>query len=150
LIYKLSHEYTKASLSFDFLKGSDGRIVQQLREASKGEDFSLYLAHIEKEILGSCEETGFYGSGYYAGYWDDLEDMDSDGTDSEDQKLSANKIRAQSHLETVTRSARVISKSLKLTRVIDKNGKEVAIDVELIVDDIAQGDIFKRAPDDEE
>lgn len=147
LVYKLSHNYTKAALSFDHLKGSDNWTIQQLKNAAQDVAFTLYLAHVEKEIFGSCEEEDYYGWGRYGGYEDEPEDVDSgDGMSSKSNSPRPNSGDFGDSHKIID----VIDSSLKLTRVIDQGGRQVADDVDLEITDIAQGDIFKRAPDDED
>jgi len=145
LIYKLSHEYTKAALSFDFLKGSDNITVRQLINATEDEDFTFYLAHVEKEVLGSCDESEYYGSGWYGGYESDSEDVESEEENPTKTRSSSSASIGEYH-----KIVEVINNSLKLTRVVEQDGQEVADDVEIDIDDIAQGNIFKRAPNDED
>ncbi len=145
LIYKLSHKYTEAALSFASLKGSDHTKVQLLKEASKGQDFTLYLAHAKKEVLGECDEAECYGYGYYGGYSDDSESEDLDHAKSTGYRTSESDDVGDCH-----KIIQAIDDSQKLTCVVDQNGKEVANEVDFEVEDIVQGNIFKRAPDDED
>lgn len=159
LVYKLSHEYTKAALSCDFLKGSDSTILYNLKEAGRDKGFIFYLAHIEKEVVGSCEDDDYYGQGPYYGQEryhgysedpEDPEDMDSQDMDSDAETLPVSRSASSQSLGDCHKIIDVIDSSLKLTRVVDEDGRVVADEVDLDMADIAQGNIFSRAPDDED
>ncbi len=145
LIYKLSHMYTEAALSFASLKGSDHTKFQLLKEASKGQDFTLYLAHAKKEVWGGCDEAECLAYEYYEGYSDDLESENTEHAKSTGCRTSESDDIGDCH-----KIIDVLEDSQKLTRVVDQSGKMVANDVDFEVEDIVQGNIFKRAPDDED
>lgn len=156
LAYKLSHKYSKSGLSCRSLKGSDYVKFQHLNQCCADEDFLLYLAHIEKEVTGSCDESGYWENDY----WDDGddngpdgydEDSESDGEDGDNPgRKETDRSKAQKDLGGCHEIIDDISSWVQLTRVIDQNGAEIAKNVEIEIEDIAQGDIFKRAPDDED
>jgi hypothetical protein len=158
LAYKLSYKYSKSSLSFESLKGRDHVMFRQLDEACKDEDFLLYLAHIKKEDTGGCDEddewdgNGRFGYGY-SEYEDDAdkgedEDEDGDDADEEDQRYaSKNTVKDKVDLGDCHEIIESYESSIQLTRFIDQNRTEVAKDADFDVEYIAQGNMFKRAPD---
>ena len=97
LILPLEHEYTKASLDFDGLKGRDRAVADALRACR---EVSLYLATVVKHESGTAAEDGYYDRwsrrrdrdryGYgrkrrkSCGWFDDDEDEDEDGDDDDD------------------------------------------------------------------
>lgn len=85
LAYKLPYKYSKSSLSFRSLKGSDHFKFRQLDEACKDEWFLLYLAHIKEDTSG-CDEGEEWGGNdrFGCGYIEDLDDCDED-SDSDDE-----------------------------------------------------------------
>jgi 2OG-Fe(II) oxygenase superfamily len=145
LAYKLSYKYFQANLSFDSLKGSDHAKFQRFREACGDQSFDLYLAHIEKEVSGGCDEDNWGRS-----YNDQYETSDEEEGDENLQYLSQNSDDHEVHLGGYHKIVDFVDSSIKLTRVIDVSGKKVAKDVDFEVRDIAQGNIFKRAPDGED
>lgn len=142
LAYKMSHKYTKAALSFASLKGPDHKNVEHLTKAVRDDEFVLYLAHIEKEVMGGCEE---YENGYGSRPWDYYDnELDTSASDGEASSGSSYDDGSCHKIDEV------FSSELKLTRVVDLNGQVVGTNINIEVEDIAQGNIFKRAPDDEE
>lgn len=52
MLFLLDHKYPSADLSFKHLKGADQARVNELRKACEKKGFFLYLANIEKSIVG--------------------------------------------------------------------------------------------------
>ncbi|ERF75102.1 hypothetical protein EPUS_07791 [Endocarpon pusillum Z07020] len=151
LAYKLSYKYSKSSLSFEALKGSDHVKFRYLLDACNDQNFLVYLAHIEKEVTGGCDESEYWdrcGGGGYYGYDEDSADED---TEEEDQSYRTKaSIKDKKDLGGCHEIIDLVDSSIQLTRVIDRNRKEIAKTVDFDVEDIAQGDIFERAPDGED
>ncbi|KAF7504269.1 hypothetical protein GJ744_002527 [Endocarpon pusillum] len=150
LAYKLSYKYSKSSLSFEALKGSDHVKFRHLLEACNDQNFLVYLAHIEKEVSGGCDESEYweYGGGGYYGYDEESDDEDTEEEDPEYRTKAS--IKDKKDLGDCHEIIDIVDSSIQLTRVIDRNRKEVAKAVDFDIEDIAQGDIFQRAPDEED
>jgi 2OG-Fe(II) oxygenase superfamily len=142
LAYKLSYKYSISSLSFNTLKGSDNVKFQHLDEVCKEEDFLLYLAHIKKEDSGACADNNAWR------YDEDSARRDNGYETDEYQRLrngpTADEKQDFGGCHEIIEFHR---RSIQLTRVLDQNRTEVAKNIDFAIEDIAQGNIFKRAPD---
>lgn len=131
-----------SSLSFTSLKGSDSVKFRHLDQVCKDEDFLLYLAHIKKEDSGACAEINEWGH-----------DGDSarrgDGYDTDEYQRLTNgpTAKEKKDLGGCHEITEFFGSSIQLARVLDQNHAEVAKNIDFAIEDIAQGDIFKRAPD---
>jgi hypothetical protein len=142
LAYKLSYKYSISSLSFNTLKGSDNVKFQHLDEVCKEKDFLLYLAHIKKEDSGACADNNAWR------YDEDSARRDNGYETDEYQRLrngpTADEKQDFGGCHEIIEFHR---RSIQLTRVLDQNRTEVAKNIDFAIEDIAQGNIFKRAPD---
>jgi 2OG-Fe(II) oxygenase superfamily len=157
LAYKLSYKYSPSSLSCKSLKGSDHVKFQHLNDACKDGDFLIYLAHIKKEVMGGCDEIDYWdrhGGGGYDSYEEDSDEEEDGEEGEENEELHAyRKNPPRKEIKDLNGCHEIIEEidsSIQLTRVIDQNSREVAKNVDFEIEDIAQGNIFKRAPDEED
>jgi hypothetical protein len=150
LAYKLAYKYSKASLSFDSLKGSDHIKFRHLSDACLDEDVVLSLGGIKKEVQGGCEDDDYGGGGRGRGRYGRYRYANTDD-DKEDQSYIYRTSRDHDEgLGGCHKIIDIIDSSIKLTQAIDQNCATVAENVEFEVGDVAQGDTFKRAPDSED
>jgi hypothetical protein len=141
LAYMLEHEYTDANLQFTQLKGKDLLKVSFLKEAN---DFSVYLANLEKIVNVSCEEPGAYACGYDA---EEEDDCDSDGSGSNSNASNSESFKLSDDYHEITN---VFEEHLQLTRVVQLDGSELAEDILIKESDIVQRKPFARNPDEED
>ncbi|KAI9744730.1 MAG: hypothetical protein M1818_001655 [Claussenomyces sp. TS43310] len=71
LVYQLEHQYTQVSLHFHALKGADKQIVSTLKQTCSELGFHIYLAILERVVLGDTGEHEDGDYGYYGGYDDE-------------------------------------------------------------------------------
>jgi hypothetical protein len=127
LAYKLEHQYTNANLGFDALKGHDREVAKHLKAVCLQTGSHVYLADLEKMVLGGAEDEDHYDS-YRRCYGGD--------SDSEDGHHSITEV-----YETY----------LKLPHVVNLGGTKIAENIQISEDQIIQGDIFEdREPDEED
>ena len=58
LCYRLEHQYTNDSLNLKSRKDVDQRRAQLVLKACKDSNFDLYLASLEREVSGLCDDYG--------------------------------------------------------------------------------------------
>lgn len=82
LIYRLDHQYTETNFSMKDLKAADQARARALKHFADELEFSIYLAALEKSVLGGCDDD--YGGGYgrYHSRWDDDEDEEDSDNES--------------------------------------------------------------------
>ncbi|KAK5016330.1 hypothetical protein LTR60_002081 [Cryomyces antarcticus] len=61
LIYILEHKYSDASLEYDQLKGKDQLRAKTLKNVGAEMGFDVFLASLEREVIGGAEEDSPYG-----------------------------------------------------------------------------------------
>lgn len=128
LIYRLSHKYTQANLSFEQLKGSDRIRAKALNSAAASTGFLVYLCNLEKFVSGGTGDVRPYRGYRKWGWYDD--DSDEEGHHDIDD---------------------VIDESLELTYVATLAGEPFANRLLLNEDaEIVQEDAFERDTDSEE
>ncbi|KAI9659849.1 MAG: hypothetical protein M1821_001200 [Bathelium mastoideum] len=125
LCYCLEHLYTESSLSLKALKGVDLCRAQTVFEACKTSGFSFFLATLEKEVLGSCE--------------DDYDSWDSrDGSD------------LLSYEEDHHSLIEELDSTWRIGNVVDAEGELKFQKIEIADDNIVQSDLHTaREPDEE-
>ena len=119
LAYKLDHEYTDESLSFQTLKGLDKVKAQYLQEVCAEARTGFYLASMHRTVEGSCDDYGSYTC---------------------QQGNQSKRIHAIDY---------VTDKQTELKRMIDLEGSLLAQDIYVDEADIVQSNPFKRSPDKE-
>ena len=85
LIYRLDHQYSNASISYDTLKGQDRTKADYLREFCSANNVCLYLANMQRTKEGGCQDEDIhyrYGYGRYG--YDEEDESDEDEEDSDD------------------------------------------------------------------
>ncbi|KAL0259096.1 hypothetical protein SLS55_006601 [Diplodia seriata] len=127
LVHLLSHRYTDASLQLSSLKGGDRKVANLLKESCDSVGFKLFLASFERMRFGQAEPNSS----------DDDDDeyrypYDEDWDEEEDEPPARE--RSQHFIEEELES------SLKLTRVIELSGTEVAQDIDIKSEDVIQED----------
>ncbi|KAF2497335.1 hypothetical protein BU16DRAFT_525030 [Lophium mytilinum] len=119
-------------LRLDSLAGLDAARVRCLEPICEETGYRLLLAHLEREVTGSCEprESYEYGYGRYGRhrYWE---------PDSEDD-------------DEVHEMIEEIDETMKLTRVVELDGTEVAHGVHVFGEELAQDFPFEYKDVDEE
>ncbi|KAI9689724.1 MAG: hypothetical protein M1822_009605 [Bathelium mastoideum] len=125
LCYCLEHLYTESSLSLKALKGVNLCRAQTVFEACKTSGFSFFLATLEKEVLGSCE--------------DDYDSWDSrDGSD------------LLSYEEDYHSLIEELDSTWRIGNVVDAEGELKFQKIEIADDNIVQSDLHTaREPDEE-
>ena len=66
LLFMLDHKYHSDGLKFSQLKGADQKKVADLRKACKEKGFYLYLANVEKEVMGTADDDGYDSSDHHS------------------------------------------------------------------------------------
>jgi hypothetical protein len=126
--YKLDHEYTKANISLNTLKGRDMAVVHLLKDISKTLNVDIFLALITKEELGSCEYDDHNRYDGYRGYDEEDEDDDEGALHDLDE---------------------VIDTSYEITSLVDMDGCQLAKDMKLRKDNVLQEDCFDEVDPEE-
>ena len=123
MAYLLDHQYTETGLRLNRLKGSDLRKAEFLKKACDEQDYCVFLAQLELSREGACDEPeDGYGYGYGSSYNGDYHEHFDD-----------------------------IETELRLLKVFEMDGKEIATNVDLDEEDLVQEDPFKdEKPDDED
>lgn len=124
LVYLLDHQYSIAELSVSRLKGVDRHRFAQLQEACLKNGCDIYLANIEKQVMGGVDDDDDYGSYYGRG-------------------------RRPNHKDFHTLEE-VYEDSLELLHVVDTQGVVAGKNLSFSETMIIQDDAFKGDPDDED
>lgn len=131
VVYLLDHQYTDASLRLDSLKSHDREIAIMFKETCDSLGLEMFLASFERMRMGAAEPNESDDNEY--GY-DDDEDRDAPEREKSHHFIDDE-----------------FDSSVKLTRVVDRFGTEVATDVEIDIEDIIQEHSFEEdGPDDED
>lgn len=136
LLYILEHQYTDASLKLTNLKGMDLVRAKVLNDVCQEAGFCFYLASLEHTITGQPEVDYAYGNDRYY----DRYSEDEDDEDGEDEGYTGG------HHDL----GDVHDATLKLTRLADLDGGEIAEDINVNEQMIVQDKPFDREPDDED
>ena len=127
----LSHKYTEANLKMEHLKGKDRSKAQCLLQACQKQGYSLFLANIEQEVFGICDEDedGYgYGYGYGGGGYSRSIHEDDDIHSMCDEE----------------------SRNLTLKLIVRPDGSVRARELPLEEENILQPSPFDRRPDAED
>ncbi|KAF2224824.1 hypothetical protein BDZ85DRAFT_280042 [Elsinoe ampelina] len=123
LCWGLGHTYSEASLRLSNLKGEDLPLVKHVAAIAKRTGFTVLLATMEKDVSGPCED----------GYEDD--DYDPYDEDEDwDERQGGSGVN-----HTITD---IVEQHLKLTKVVDLNGKLLAKGLVADEQNIIQEDLF--------
>jgi hypothetical protein len=134
-IYLLEHKYTQSNLSIESSKGADRLRAKELSSISDDYGYTLYLASLEREVMGQADEDD---SGHnFSETDDDDEDQDEDDESGNSSQYSG---------DSYHRIWDVCSEDITLTRVVDLEGHEVLKDIPIEEQDIVQVRPFKRKP----
>lgn len=128
LVYRLRHP-TTAELCYSALEGCDREIVQNLEKACSDAGSCLYLAHLEKKVLGTCNK----------GDWQYYQRLHPDKTYDD----FSDELDEKQELQEVT------EESITLTKVVNLNGTAVMQDIRIGEQEIIQKGLFERNPDEE-
>ncbi|KAJ7218972.1 hypothetical protein B0H12DRAFT_326780 [Mycena haematopus] len=125
----LQHKYLEPqNFSAKSLTGADALLVSHLYPLARELKFRIYLAHVECTASTPSEARDHYGGwGYYG-------DEDEDGID-------------ESEFEDDD-DAR--EESFAVTQIVDLRGMPVAVNLDLEADDLLNGSVTDKGPDDEE
>ena len=126
LAYMLKCKYDAQNLGLEHLRGIDHIRAQILQQDCQKEGFSLCSAHIERTVLGGCEEAYSY----------DRYDRYSGGYDDDDN----------AHHDTLEET----DSTLELTNIVLPNGTVCAQGVKFGMEDILQPDWYEDKNPDEE
>ncbi|TFK46617.1 hypothetical protein OE88DRAFT_876433 [Heliocybe sulcata] len=128
LLYLLKHEYGKADLSADALKGSDAHLLSMLNHSAHGLGFHIGLASVECHVTGVPDDDGDYYSRKY-GHYDD---------------------RDPDEMEMIE----VIDQEMSITDVVDLDGTKIRNEIECDDSETIPSDLRKKVesgnPDDQE
>ena len=141
LAYMLQHKYTDANLHYDYLKGKDRSKTQYMKEACKEQGFCMFLANLERIVLGGCDEV----QDCYSEDASDDDESDDDKSDDDHDEYGCSKGLTDYH-----KINKVIESRIHLKLVLDADGSKTAEDIDLQEDDIVQENPFARNPDDED
>lgn len=128
-LYLLEHEYTNASLNLQSLKGNDLVRVLTLQRLCEKNDLCLFLASLEREVLRSME--WFEPDYKRRKRWGESSDESSPEPEIGDV------------LE-------VIDDLLKMKRVVDLDGLEVAVDLDVDENQLLQSGMWEGRKTDQE
>ncbi|KAG8627450.1 hypothetical protein KVT40_004933 [Elsinoe batatas] len=123
LCWGLGHTYSEASLRLSNLKGEDLPLVKHVAAIAKRSGFTVLLATMEKDVSGPCEDE----------YEDDDYDPYDENNDLDDHRGGS----GVNH--TITD---IVEQHLKLTKVVDLNGKLLAKGIVADEQNIIQEDLF--------
>ncbi|OIW24743.1 hypothetical protein CONLIGDRAFT_685690 [Coniochaeta ligniaria NRRL 30616] len=141
LYYGLDHQYTQGNISHRGLKTRDLAVVDILQQLSAALPFHVFLAVLEKEQSGSCEDTRDYnrGSGYDRGEWDGYFDDDDEEEEEEDD-------------EDFHDLEDIFDTSYRIQSLVDLGGRELGMETSFDLDNVVQGeyDLFPEDPEDED
>lgn len=136
-IYLLEHKYTQSNLSIESLKHADRLRAKELLSICDDYGFTLYLANLEREVMGQADEND-----YSHAFSENSEDEDEDEDDEDDKSSQYSDGSGGSY----HRIWDVCDESITLTRVVDAEGHEVFKDIPIEENDIVQVRPFKRKP----
>lgn len=140
-IYLLEHKYTQSNLSIESLKHADRLRARELLSICEDYGFTLYLANLEREVMGQADEND-YSHAFSENSDDEDEDKDDDEDDGDDNSSQYSDGSGGSY----HRIWDVCDESITLTRVVDAEGHEVFKDIHIDANDIVQVRPFKRKP----
>ncbi|THY36408.1 hypothetical protein D6C99_10139 [Aureobasidium pullulans] len=137
-IYMLEHRYTNANLSIESLKHVDRLRAKEIQSICDDYGYTLYLASLEREVMGQADEDDYGGRGFNEYDEDEDEDEDEEDSDGNSSQYSGGSYH---------RIWDICSDSINLTHVVDAEGQEVFhIDIPIDEKDIVQTHPFKRKP----
>ena len=136
-IYLLEHKYTQSNLSIESLKHADRIRAKELLSICDDYGFTLYLANLEREVMGQADENDY--SHAFSENSDD-EDEDEDDEDNNSSQYSDGSDGSYHRIWDVC------DESITLTRMVDAEGHEVFKDIPIEERDIVQVRPFKRKP----
>ncbi|THW04320.1 hypothetical protein D6D26_02848 [Aureobasidium pullulans] len=137
-IYMLEHRYTNANLSIESLKHVDRLRAKEIQSICDDYGYALYLASLEREVMGQADEDDYGGRGFNEYDEDEDEDEDEEDSDGNSSQCSGGSYH---------RIWDICSDSINLTHVVDAEGQEVFhIDIPIDEKDIVQTHPFKRKP----
>lgn len=89
LIYRLDHQYSNASISFDTLKGQDRIKAKYLKEFCAANNICLYLASMQRTKEGGCEDEDYYPYRYNRYGCDEEDECDEDEENSDEDEQNS-------------------------------------------------------------
>lgn len=136
-IYMLEHKYTNANLSIESLKHADRLRAKEIQSICDDYGYTLYLASLEREVMGQADEDDYGGRGFNE--YDEDEDEDEEDSDGNSSQYSGGSYH---------RIWDLCSDSINLTHVVEAAGHEVFQNLDVPVDkkDIVQTHPFRRKP----
>ena len=143
LMYKLDHKYTDANISLQALKGLDKVKADYLKEACAEVGLCFYLASMQFEREGGCDED----EDEYDDEDDDEDDEDEDEAEDEDEDCGKDRGRLSSDFHEIEE---LVDEKLSLRRMVDLEGNVLAHRIRLDEGDIVQEEPFARDPDKED
>jgi hypothetical protein len=138
-IYLLDHKYTQSNLSINSLKGADRLRAKELLSICDEYGCALYLANLEREVMGQANEND-HRHDVSESDDDDDEEEDKDEEDTNSSQYSDDTGGSYHHIWDIC------SEDITLTRVVDAEGHEVFKDIPIEEEDIVQVRPFKRKP----
>lgn len=134
------HHYTNASLSYGALKGRDRTVAAHLRAVAGELRFHLYLANLDMEVHGGCDEGEYYDP--FEEYDDEEEDEDED-EDDDGYTVDRNSKATHPIVDEVDRD-------VWLSKVVDLDGREIMTDIAFDEENFIQEEPLKDEEPDEE
>lgn len=135
------HHYTDASLSYGALKGRDRTVAAHLRAVAGELGFHLYLANLDMEVHGGCDEDE---------YADPFEEYD-DEEDEEDEDEDDDGYTVDRNSKAVHPIVDEVDRDVWLSKVVDLDGREIMTDIAFDEENFIQEEPLKdEEPDDEE
>ncbi|CAC9890540.1 unnamed protein product [Aureobasidium pullulans] len=114
-IYMLEHRYTNANLSIESLKHADRLRAKEIQSICDDYGYTLYLASLEREVMGQADEDDYGGRGFNEYDEDEDEDEDEEDSDGNSSQYSGGSYH---------RIWDICSDSINLTHVVDAEGQE--------------------------
>jgi hypothetical protein len=141
-IYLLEHKYTQSNLSIESLKDADRLRAKELLSICDDYGFTLYLANLEREVMGQADEND------QSHAFSENSDEDEDEEDEDDEKDNSSQYSGYSADtgDSYHRIWDVCDESITLTRVVDVDGLEIFKDIPVEEEDIVQIRPLKRKP----
>ena len=143
VVFALEHRYTEANFGLSRLKAADRKRVVSLSQLSESLEFKVYLAMMERQIHGGCEEDYDEYDKYDRYGWDDEDgDEDEDDGDADNGPVVGHHVIMDE-----------IDRETKLTRVVGLDGKLLVKDLTIDDDCLIQQEMLwdhDRDPDEED
>lgn len=142
-IYLLEYKYTQSNLSIESLRDADRLRAKELLSICDDYGFTLYLANLEREVMGQADENDqSHAFSENSDEDEDEEDEDDGGNNNSSQYSGYSADTGDSYHQIWD----VCSESITLIRVIDADGHEMFKDIPIEEKDIVQFRPFKRKP----